>query len=529
LSVRLPIMARLRTHLAPSDNFTLEEQREGIRWWMHNSIGSQVMDTLTVGAFLTAFALELGASTITIGLLAAIPHLTQVLQVAGVYLDDRWRNRRLICVLFTGASRPMFLLMAAAAFVQPTELALALFATAFAARYALTALMSCSWASWIRDLVPEAERGVLTGRRLVLMSLVSIVLGLLAAGFVDVWKAYSLGPAALAYAILFALAFIGGVASTWCMARMSEPHVPSNLMDLDLLARLRHPFHDANFRRLLTFTATWNFAINLAAPFFMVHMLKRLGLELSVVMALTLLSQAVNILVLQRWGDIADRLSNKSVLRVCAPLFIACIFAWTFTTFPERHALTIPLLVVIHVFTGFATAGVTVASGNIAMKLAPHGDATAYLATNSLLISLTAGVAPVIGGLLAHLFTERELSLILRWRTPQGALEFGTLSLSQWDFFFAIATAVGLVAIILLGRVREVGEVDEKVVLSEMYLQAKRFVQNVSSIAGLHQAGHFPFDKLRRRTRRALSIQHDVHASRAPAIDLDSGPDTPPK
>ena len=42
------------------------------------------------------------------------------------------------CALFTGASRPLILLMAAAAFVQSPALALALFASAFAARDALT-------------------------------------------------------------------------------------------------------------------------------------------------------------------------------------------------------------------------------------------------------------------------------------------------------------------------------------------------------------------------------------------------------
>ena len=496
------LRARLRAHFATDDDMSPATRREGLRWWFRNAFGSQAMDTLTVGAFLTAFALELGATTIAIGLLAAIPHLTQVLQIAGVYLDDRWRNRRVISVLFTALSRPMFLLMAAAAFVQPATLALALFGAAFALRYALTALMSCSWNSWIRDLVPDERRGNLTGRRLALMSGVSIVLGLLAAVFVDAWKAYAIGPPTIPYAILFALAFLGGMASTYCMARMSEPTPAPGSSEVALLARLRHPFYDANYRRLLAFVATWNFAINLAAPFFMVHMLKRLELDLWLVMVLTILSQLMNLAVLRRWGDIADRFSNKAVLRVCAPLFIGCIFAWAFTTFPERHALTIPLLIVLHMLTGVATAGVTLASGNIAMKLAPRGDATAYLASNSLVISLAAGVAPVIGGLLAHFFTERELSLILRWRTPEGAHQFDTLSISQWDFFFVIAAAVGMVAVILLRRVREVGEVDEKVVLSEMYLQARRFVQNLSSIAGLAQAGELPFGKLRTRRPR---------------------------
>ena len=278
-----------------------------------------------------------------------------------------------------------------------------------------------------------------------------------------------------------------------------------------LFARLKRPYGDENYRRLLAFIATWTFAINLAAPFFMVHMLKRLGLELWLVMALTLVSQLTNVAVLRHWGDIADRMSNKSVLRVCAPLFVGSIFAWTFTTFPERHALTVPLLVLIHALTGIATAGVTLATGNIAMKLAPRGDATAYLANNSLVVSFAAGIAPIVGGLLAHFFTERELSLILRWRTPEGALEFGTLSISQWDFFFAIAAMVGIVAIGLLGRVREVGEVHEKLVLNETYLQAKRFVQNLSSIAGLQQAGLFPFSRQRRtRPRRKPGETRDA-------------------
>ncbi len=496
------LLRRLHERLAPSARLSPAARRQGVRWWIRNGLGAQAMDTLTVGAFVTAFALELGASNIVIGVLAAIPHLTQVLQIAGVYLDDRLRNRRLISVLFTSVSRPMYLLMAACAFIEPSSVALALFAIAYTLRYALTALMSCSWNAWIRDLVPDARRGWLTGRRLSMMSLLAVVLGLSAAGFVDAWRAFDVAPVPIAYSVLFAVGFLGGAYSTYCMVHMSEPAVTTPSADIALLHRLGHPWRDANYRRLLLFIATWNFAVNLAAPFFMVHMLKRLGLDLWLVMALTLSSQMVNVLVLRRWGDIADRMSNKSVLQVCAPLFILCIFAWTFTTFPEPHALTVPMLVVIHVFMGIATAGVTLASGNIAMKLAPRGEATAYLANNSLVVSLASGVAPVIGGLLAHFFTERELSLSLHWRSPHAEVEFDTLSISQWDFFFAMAALVGLGAVSLLARVREVGSVREQLVLNEMYLSAKRFVQNLSSVAGLQQAGEFPFGKVRGRNGR---------------------------
>jgi len=43
---------------------------------------------------------------------------------------------------------------------------------------------------------------------------------------------------------------------------------------------------------------------------------------------------------------------------------------------------------------GVAMAGVTLASGNIGLKLAPKGEATVYLASSNLVNSIAAGIAP---------------------------------------------------------------------------------------------------------------------------------------
>jgi len=59
------------------------------------------------------------------------------------------------------------------------------------------------------------------------------------------------------------------------------------------------PFKDNNFKNLLIFLGSWNFAVNLAAPFFTVYMLKRLQLGISLVIALTVLSQVMNLIFLR--------------------------------------------------------------------------------------------------------------------------------------------------------------------------------------------------------------------------------------
>ncbi len=492
-------LARLYKRWPPRDDLSAAELDDGLAWLVRNGVGGQMMETLSVGAFVTAYALELGATNLAIGLLAAIPHITQLLQLAGVPLADRLRNRRLLSIVAAGLSRPMFLVIAAAAFVPDSDLALLIVAIAFAVRFSFTALMSCGWNSWMRDLVPEGSMGRYFSRRLTAMTLIGIVLGLASGAFIDLWTEYAQWPARHAYAILFVGAFIGGSYSVFCMTRVPEPRMARPTGDLDLLRRLGTPFRDPNYRQLMLFLGSWNFAVNLAAPFFTVHMLKTLNIDLMTIMVLTTLSQLANVAVLRWWGTIADRLSNKSVLAVCAPLFIGCIFAWTFTTFPEPHALTMPLLVVIHVLTGIATAGVTLASGNIALKLAPRGDATTFLANNSLVNSVAAGIAPIVGGLFADFFMRRELSLTLRWHEPGLDVTFDTLSIAQWDFFFLLATLIGIFSIYRLSRIVEVGEVSERIVLNEMLLGVKRSVRNLSTIAGLISATEFPLGAARRR------------------------------
>jgi MFS family permease len=123
-------------------------------------------------------------------------------------------------------------------------------------------------------------------------------------------------------------------------------------------------------------------------------MLKRIGLSLTMVIAFSVISQFFNILFLQIWGSLTDRFSNKSVMQVSGGLLLISVIIWPFTTFPEVHVATLPLLALIHILLGIAMAGVSIASFNIAFKLAPPGDATKYLAVNGALVSLGMGIGP---------------------------------------------------------------------------------------------------------------------------------------
>ncbi|MHC4891222.1 MAG: MFS transporter [Planctomycetota bacterium] len=402
------------------ETLTDEQVQSGLSYVIKDGIASQSMGILTGGAFLVAFAVKLGASNIIIGLLAAIGPLTQLLQLPSIFLVEKIRNRRAIVVLAAGLSRLCWLFIALSPLLFGAKIGLAVLLVSMIAASALGAVSGCGWNSWMRDLIPQNILGSFFSKRMRIATGVGIALSLGAAVYLDLWKKLLVKYEIYGYSILFLAGFAAGALGLYYLYKTPEKRMPAVVEKSSILKLLSKPFKDENFRKLIVFMCSWNFAVNLAAPFFMVYMLKRLGLSMSFIIGLSILSQVMNFTFLRIWGKFTDSFSNKSVLAICGPLFILSILAWTFTTMPEKYFLTIPLLIIIHVVIGLSSAGVSLASGNISMKLAPEGQATSYLAANTIVNSIAAGIAPILGGKFADFFANRQLDWVLNYKSPGG-------------------------------------------------------------------------------------------------------------
>ncbi len=464
------------------DNLTEEEVQSGLRSVIKDGLTTQTMGTLTGGVFLVAFALMLGASNMVIGLLAAIPSLAQLIQIPAIYIVEKYRIRRAICVYSTALSRIFWLVIALIPFLFSIETGLTVLIIALFLHSALGGIGVCGWNSWMRDLVPHDRLGSFFSKRMSLAAIVGSILSLAAAFYIDRWKNVFPEYELYGYSALFFVGFLAGMLGVYFISTIPEPCMAQAERRQKFLSLISQPFKDVNFRNLIMSLGPWNFAVNLATPFFIVYMLKSLELSMSFIITLTVLSQITNLAFLRIWGRYSDRFSNKSVLTICGSLFMLCVLAWTFTTMPEKYILTIPLLVTIHVFMGISTAGVALTSGNIGFKLAPKGQATAYLSSLGIVNSLSAGTAPILGGIFADFFTERQLSWTLSWKSPGNELLFQTLDLQSWEFFFFFAFLIGLYSIYRLTKVKEPGEVEEKVIIYEFIYETGRLAKSILSI-----------------------------------------------
>ena len=475
----------------PKETLSEDDVTKGLSFIIREGLAAQAMVTLTSGIFLVAFGLQLGASNTVIGLLAAIPPLTELIQMPAISVVENVRNRRLVCVGTSIVARLFWIVIALIPFLFGLTAAVPVLIMSLVLYGSISAISHCSWNSWMRDLVPQEILGIFFSRRMSLSLTLGIVLSLVASALIDFIERNPAFPPGTAYSIIFLGGSVAGLMGIWYMSRIPEP-LMKEAAKVPPLDQIRSTFRDENFSRLIAFLGAWNFAVNLAAPFFTVYLLVMLDFDITVVIILAVISQIASVLSYGMWGRIADRFSNKSVLRVSGPLFMFCILGWTFTTMPTRHLLTIPLLIVLHILMGVSTAGVTLASANIGLKLAPHGGATAYLATINITNSLAAGIAPIIGGMFVDSFKATELSLTLNWKSAETAFAIQTLDFQYWDFFFVFAFLIGIYSIHRLAFVKEAGEVEDRLVVQELIAQVGREMRNLSTVGGLRYMLRFP-------------------------------------
>jgi len=474
----------------PKETLTEDDIKKGLSFIIRDGLATQAMVTLTSGIFLVAFGLEMGASNTVIGLLAAIPPLAELIQMPAISIVERVRNRRLICVCASIVARLFWIVIALIPFLFGPTAAVPVLIISLVLYGSISAISHCSWNSWMRDFVPQDILGSFFSRRMSLSLALGIVLSLVASTIIDFIQRNPAYPPGTAYSVIFIGGFIAGLMGIWYMSRIPEPLMKESTK-VRTLDQIRSTFRDENFSRLIAFLGAWNFAVNLAAPFFTVYLLVMLDFDITIVIIFAVLSQVSSVLSYGMWGRIADRFSNKSILRVSGPLFMICILGWTFTTMPTRHLLTIPLLIVLHILMGVSTAGVTLGSANIGLKLAPHGGATAYLATINIINSLAAGIAPIIGGMFVDSFKVTELSLTLNWKSAETAFAIQTLDFQYWDFFFVFAFLIGIYSIHRLAFVKEDGEVEDRLVVQELIAQVSREMRNLSTVGGLRHMLRF--------------------------------------
>jgi MFS family permease len=449
-------------NLRPSEKISNQELNKGLNYVIADGLSAEAMVVFTSGTFLTAMAIHMGATNFQLGLFAALPTFTSIFQLASIWLVQKWNNRKVITSIFNLLARLPLIAIGLMPLLSTGTTTIQVLLVLLFFQHIFGDIAGASWNSWMKDFVPGERLGSFFSKRSRMAQTLNVTLSLATAMGIDYVKAHYPLQEITAYTTLFLAGGVLGMLSVFLLLRTPEPKpMPMNGKVFALFGR---SLKDKNFRNLLAFNSLWAFALNLATPFFSVFMLKSIGLPLFYVIGLAIISQLSSIAFLKLWGSYSDRFSNKTIINICAPLYIACILAFAFTALPSSKLIIAAILIVIHIGSGLSTAGINLALSNIGIKLAPKNEAIVFLTAKNMFVAFCSTIAPVVGGLLADFFASHHLLYHINF----AGLSIRLLDLQGWNYFFIIGGVLALASLKLLNKINEQGETHRRKVRMHM-------------------------------------------------------------
>jgi MFS family permease len=395
-------------NLRSAKSLTENQVRSGLRLVIADGITAEAMVVFTSGTFLTAMAINLGATNFQLGLFAALPTFTTIFQLVSIWLVQRFNNRRIIAALFNFLARLPILAIGAIPFLFTAGTSVQVLLLLLFFQHVFGDVAGASWNSWMKDLVSEKQLGAFFSKRTRMAQTLNVTLSLATAFAIDYVKVHYPSQETIIYNILFLIG--GGLGLLSVAFLLKTPESRAKKINAQLHTLFALPLRNRNFKNLLIFNSFWAFALNLATPFFSVYMLKTIGLPLACVISLGILGQLSGILSYQLWGQYTDRFSNKTIIAISAPIYAGCILLFAFTAMPSNRLATITLLVAIYFFSGWSSAGINLALSNISLKLASKNAAIAYLPVKNMFVALFSTIAPMVGGFTAHFLSRTNLA-----------------------------------------------------------------------------------------------------------------------
>ena len=383
------------------DNSPDQDDLLSVRKWLPfvtlEGAFANVFIVYTGGAFLTGLALMLGANDFEIGLLAAIPFLSQMAQLFSAYAIDRTGKRKPITMWCIILGRQLWWLLLPLLFVSGNwRLEALLIIVIFSS--ILIMFATPGWLSWMAELVPDRIRGRYFGNRSAVIAISTISSVLLGGIILDKFRA--INHELIGFAIIIGAACLFALIAVILLGKLPDKS-PAEIKVKRTWSHIIEPLKNKAFRHLLRVFMVWNFAIGISAAFFAPHMLNNLKMTWTLIAMYASIASLVAVALNKPWGILIDRFGSKPVIATCAfGIAIVPMIWWI----PRADFLWI--LWFESIFTGGLWTGFNLAAFNIPISNSPKEGRAIYLAMFSVVTGLAFFAASLMGGALAQTWSH---------------------------------------------------------------------------------------------------------------------------
>jgi len=367
--------------------------KDGVAWSVNDGLGSSYVSPYMITA--------LKASDAQIGLLTSVPSLVaNISQLESPKLMARMSRKKLVTILVFLQAIMWIPILSIAFLVSSSILDILLAPFLVIIFYTLYlmfgGLAGPAWSSWMGDLVPDKERGRFFGRRNEIIGFAGLTSMLLAGFFLDIFK---MGSLLFGFATLFFIAMVARLVSRHFLIKQYEPEFKEEekyYFSFSQFVRQIWQRGDRanNFGRFTLYVTLMSFAVNLAAPFFAVYMLRSLKFSYTVFIIITVSSLLIRLLSMPWWGRFSDKYGRLRTLRIGGFLIPAIPILWMFSSNPAY-------LVLVEMFGGLVWAAFDLGSFNFIYDAVTRPKRGCCFAYFNVLNGLGIFIGATLGGLLA--------------------------------------------------------------------------------------------------------------------------------
>ncbi len=292
-------------------------------------------------AYLGAFAISLGASTLLMGMLGSLPQFIGALCQGVAMSLMRWQKSRrtLICQLarLQGAVWIPLAIMCFLPISESSKLPW-LVLILVVAYHLLGNLTAPVWNSLIGDLVTGEDRARFFGYRNSRAGVATFLALLIGGGILAFFQKFDLSW--IGFFVLFVLAGFSRFGSAHFLAKHEDPpfeeHHSHYFSFLDFLRRLPH----SNFAKFTLFLSCMNGAVALSGPFVSLYLLRDLGFSYAEFTAFAAVNLAAQFFTFFHWGKFCHRFGAKGLLTLSSfgiAIFPICLcvssnYSWLLLT-----------------------------------------------------------------------------------------------------------------------------------------------------------------------------------------------------
>jgi len=366
--------------------------KDGIAWSVNEGLGTY---------YISPYMIALNANDMQIGMLTSVPSfIANLSQLESPKLMERMSRKKLVTTfVFLQAIMwlPILSLVFLVSFSNINSLVAPSLVIIFYTFYLMFgSVVGPAWSSWMGDLVPGKERGRFFGRRNEIAGFTGLVSMMVAGLFLDAFKKSNV---LFCFAALFFLAMVARLVSRHFLTKQYEPKFKEEkryyFSFFQFMKQIWTRDKKANnFGRFTIYVALMSFAVNLAAPFFAVYMLRYLNFSYTVFVVVIMNSFLVRLLSMPWWGKFSDKYGRLKTLKIGGFLISFIPILWLYSSNPIY-------LVMVEMFGGLVWAAFDLASFNFIYDMVSRQKRGICFSYLNVLNGFGVFIGASLGGLLA--------------------------------------------------------------------------------------------------------------------------------